>query len=157
MDDKVISRTADAGVKPATSAAKSGVWLKFKLWQQHQRLPLPVTMVSIVNFLGQLKTRAGDHISYGSLRMHKATVVNTLRLTQEIADDGSAGDALLKTLLDTVKRAQPDQAKYSETFGLDDVITWLLEEYEKLSNGDLIKNTSSRTTGRLLASSRSSI
>ena len=74
VGDEVAKRTAEAGVRPSTSATKAVVWAKFTKWLSEQELILPIPMTTVVNFLGQLRTRAGDFISYGSFRLHKATV-----------------------------------------------------------------------------------
>ena len=87
-------------------------------------------MAQVVNFLGQLRTKAGDFISYGSYRMHKATLVKTLELTKSLSSDSPSDRALLDNLTKTIQKDCPDQAKYSEIFNLDDLTTRLIEEFE---------------------------
>ena len=107
-------------------------------------LSFPISLVSVTNFLSQLTTRAGEFVSYGSLRMHKATIVNTLKLTKELARSSEDDEAGLKALVDSVKRSQPDLAKYSETFDLDDVLTWLVEDLEECSHQEMLKKASAK-------------
>ena len=63
LDDEVAKRTAEAGVRPSTSASKAVVWAKFTKWLSEQELLLPIHMTSVVNLLGQPRTRVGDFIS----------------------------------------------------------------------------------------------
>ena len=107
-------------------------------------LSFPISLVSVTNFLSQLTTRAGEFVSYGSLRMHKATIVNTLKLTKELARSSEDDEAGLKALVDSVKRSQPDLAKYSETFDLDDVLTWLVEDLEECSHQEMLRKASAK-------------
>jgi hypothetical protein len=131
LDDEVAKRTAEAGVRPSTSASKAVVWAKFSKWLSEQELSLPTPMTSVVNFLGQLRTRVGDFISYCSFRLHKATVVNTLRLTKHLKDPGEADQQLLDHLTKTVAKESPDTARYSDTFNLDNLSAWLIEDLEE--------------------------
>jgi hypothetical protein len=73
----------------------------------------------------------GGFISYGSFRLHKATVVNTLRLTQDLKDPGEADQQLLDHLTKTVAKESPDTARYSDTFNLDVLSAWLIEDLEE--------------------------
>ena len=63
LDDVVAKRTAEAGVRPSTSVSKAVVWAKFTKWLFEQELLLPIHMTSVVNLLGQPRTRVGDFIS----------------------------------------------------------------------------------------------
>ena len=63
LDDVVAKRTAEAGVRPSTSVSKAVVWAKFTKWLSEQELLLPIHMTSVVNLLGQLRTRVGDFIA----------------------------------------------------------------------------------------------
>ena len=87
-------------------------------------------MSSIINFLGSLRTGKGHLVSYGSYRMFKATVVNTLTLTRQIAES-PADQILLEQLSTTIQRTNPDGAKYAECFDLDDLINRRIELYDK--------------------------
>ena len=87
-------------------------------------------MSSIINFLGSLRTGKGHLVSYGSYRMFKATVVNTLTLSRQIAESPS-DQILLEQLSSTIQRTNPDGAKYAECFDLDDLINRRIELYDK--------------------------
>ena len=87
-------------------------------------------MSSIINFLGSLRTGKGHLVSYGSYRMFKATVVNTLTLTRQIAES-PADQILLEQLSTTIQRTNPDGAKYADCFDLDDLINRRIELYDK--------------------------
>ena len=69
--------------------------------------------------------------------MHKSTVVNTLKLTGELALHSEVDDTGLQALIDSVNRFQPDQGKYSDTIDLDGVLTWLVEDNEETSHRKL--------------------
>ena len=149
LDDEVAKRTAEAGVRPSTSASKAVVWAKFTKWLSVQELTLPIPMTAVVNFLGQLRTRAGDFISYGSFRLHKATVVNTLRLTKHLKDPSEADQQLLDHLTKTVAKESPDTARYSDTFNLDDLSAWLIEDLEESPYSSLLHSVKEhRATAR---------
>ena len=47
--------------------------------------------------------------------MYKATVYNTVRLTGDLSTPTVAEEAQLQALIDTVKRFQPDKARYGDT------------------------------------------
>ena len=147
--DEVAKRTAEAGVRPSTSASKAVVWAKFTKWLSVQELTLPIPMTAVVNFLGQLRTRAGDFISYGSFRLHKATVVNTLRLTKHLKDPSEADQQLLDHLTKTVAKESPDTARYSDMFNLDDLSAWLIEDLEESPYSSLLHSVKEhRATAR---------
>jgi len=120
------------------------VWLKFSKWLEENELILPVGLTEVTNFLSELKKKDGEYISYGSLRMHKATVINTLKLTGDLTCTNTAEEARVQALIDTVKRQQPDQARYTNTFDLDDVLTWLIEDYALTGHRFLRRNFASK-------------
>ena len=95
---------------------------------------MPVSLTDITNFLCMAKKKDGEYISYGALRMHKATVVNTVKLTGDLVPATEAEEAQLKALIDSVKRTQPDQAKYGDTFDLDDLLVYLVEDNDLISH-----------------------
>jgi len=130
LQPDVAARSAAAGVKHKTSASKAVIWFKFITWLKASSSSLPVSLAQVVNFLGQLRTKAGDFISYGSYRMHKATLVKTLELTKSLSSDSPSDRALLDNLTKTIQKDCPDQAKYSEIFNLDDLTTRMIEEFE---------------------------
>ena len=137
LQPDVAARSAAAGVKHKTSASKAVIWCKFITWLKASSSSFPVSLAQVVNFLGQLRTKAGDFISYGSYRMHKATIVKTLELTRSLSADTPADRALLDNLTKTIQKDHPDQAKYSEIFNLDDLTTRLIEEFEDKPYGRL--------------------
>ena len=130
------------GIRPRTSAAKATAWAGFMQWVQVEKHPLPISMTEVVNYLGALTTRKGDLVSYGSFRMIKATIVNTLRLTRQMATS-SSDEALLEHLTKTVGRENPATAKYADMFNLDDLTSHLVKEYEETPHSSL--NTHSFT------------
>ena len=131
-------------MRTSTSRTKATVWLKFSKWLEENELILPVGLTEVTNFLSELKKKDGEYISYGSLRMHKATVINTLKLTGDLTCTNTAEEARVQALIDTVKRQQPDQARYTNTFDLDDVLTWLIEDYELTGHRFLRRNFASK-------------
>jgi hypothetical protein len=78
-------------------------------------------MSTVVNFLGELRTRKGEYISYGAFRMHKACVVNTLRVISTLKE-ASTDDQLLSSLIDSIQ--------YDSIFNLDDLLAFLVEDFE---------------------------
>jgi hypothetical protein len=106
-------------------------WARFMQWPvQEEKLSFPISMTRVVNYLGEFTTRKGDLVSYGSFRMIKATIVNTLRLTMQMVTS-STDEALLEHLTKTVSREKPATAKYADTFDLDDLTSHLVKEYEE--------------------------
>jgi hypothetical protein len=130
ITDTVAKRTATQGIQPRTSAAKATAWAGFMQWVQEKELTFPISMTSVVNYLGELTTREDELVSYGSFRMIKTTIVNTLRLTSQIVTS-TAEVTLLEHITKTVSREKPSTVKYADTFNLDDLTSYLVKEYEK--------------------------
>ena len=64
----------------------------------------------------------------------------TLKLTKELDRYSEDDEADLRALVDSVKRNQPDQAKYSDTFDLDDVLSWLVEDFQECPHHVMLAN-----------------
>ena len=47
--------------------------------------------------------------------MHKAIVLSTVKLTGDLSPPTATEEAQLQALIDTVKRFQPDKARYGDT------------------------------------------
>jgi hypothetical protein len=109
-------------------------------WVQEEELSFPIGMISVVNYLGGLTTREDELVSYGSFRMIKATIVNTLRLTSQLKTSPPE-EALLDNLTKTVSRESPSTAKYADTFNLDDLTSNLVKEYEETPHSSLDKHS----------------
>ena len=105
-------------------------------WTRKKALSFPINLTSVVNYLGELTTRDDQLVSYGSFRMIKATIVNTLRLTSQVVTS-EAEETMLVHLTKTVGRENPDTAKYAGTFNLDDLTSFLLKEYEERPHSSL--------------------
>jgi hypothetical protein len=140
ISDAVAKRTATQGIQPRTSAAKATAWAGFMHWVQEEELSFPIGMISVVNYLGGLTTREDELVSYGSFRMIKATIVNTLRLTSQLKTSPPE-EALLDNLTKTVSRESPSTAKYADTFNLDDLTSNLVKEYEETPHSSLDKHS----------------
>ena len=136
ISDTVAKRTATQGIQPSTSAAKATAWAGFMQWTRKKALSFPINLTSVVNYLGELTTRDDHLVSYGSFRMIKATIVNTLRLTSQVVTS-EAEETMLVHLTKTVGRENPDTAKYAGTFNLDDLTSFLLKEYEEKPHSSL--------------------
>jgi hypothetical protein len=59
-----------------------------------------VSLIDITNYLSQLTKKDGDFISYGALRMHKATIVRTVSLVDDLKPPSTAEEAALQSLID---------------------------------------------------------
>ena len=129
--------------------------LKFSKWLDETSRTFPVSLTDIVNFLCTVTKKDGDYISYGSLRLYKATIYNTTTLTGTLLPPSDAEEAQLQALIDTVKRTSPDKARHDTTFDLDDLLTHLLEDDEVKShvatrNNFACKDERARARGRAI-------
>ena len=125
VDSATTCRMHDGAVRSSTSSAKQRVWREFAEWASRTGLSPPFKCATIASFLGQKRTqRSNEFISYAYLRTVKATVVRSLKIANMLDESDIT---ILQQLTETVRRERPDQARYDQTFDVDEILSHLAD------------------------------
>jgi len=145
LDPEVTDRLIAPKCAQRSLGVKKNMWCKFLEFCSLQQPPVRVVPGQgqvpsncVVNFLGKIRTVAGELISYGYFRAYRAAIMTPLSDMQGFQNEREALQ-LVHKLTEAVKAQKKQKPKYDQFFSLDGVLATLVANYDARPASSLLK------------------